>query len=267
MPESLPGEHELAVVMPVYNEEECIQEVVSAWMAVLDKEGIRFRMLILDDGSTDGSLDELAELAADERITIIRKPNTGHGPTVLLGYRYGVETAGWVFQVDSDGEMPPESFPDLWHRRAEFNALFGYRKERRQQFARWLITRCSRLTVACLLGGRVHDVNVPYRLMRSDVLVNVLPLIPESTFAPNLVIAGALSRMDCRLCNHPVPHTHRKTGCTSIRSWRLWKASLKALAQTCACSLRIRRSVRKCKGRPRIATNTTTVGSQSRSPG
>ena len=249
------NEQELAVVMPVYNEEECIGDVVSSWLAVLTEEGVQFRLLILDDGSQDDSAAQLAGFAQDKRVTIIRKPNTGHGPTILVGYRHGVAVADWVFQVDSDGEMPPENFPELWRCREGYDAVFGFRAGRKQQLGRWLISRCSRFAIACCFGSQVHDVNVPYRLIRADVLRHIVPLIPEDTFAPNLIISGALSRMKCRIHNHPVPHTQRQTGCTSIRGWKLWKAAMKALVQTFKCSLRIRQSLPEWKQESCMATH------------
>ncbi len=259
------NELDLAVVMPVYNEEECISDVVSSWLNVLDKAAIHFHLLVIDDGSGDDSAARLSLFAQDERVTIIRKRNTGHGPTILLGYRHGMAIADWVFQVDSDGEMPPESFPELWRRRERYDALFGFRAGRKQGIGRWLISRCSRLAIACLYGSQVRDVNVPYRLIRANLLRHIVPLIPEDTFAPNLIISGALSRMNCRLHNHPVPHCGRQTGCTSIRNWQLWKAALKALIQTCACSLRIRRSLPEWKRESRKATHAGASRMASRS--
>ena len=89
------GIRELALVMPVYNEEECIVDVVSAWREELLRLGIDFLMIIVNDGSRDGTRERLAPFAGDERIMVVNKENSGHGPTILVGYRMGVEEAEW----------------------------------------------------------------------------------------------------------------------------------------------------------------------------
>src|ERR1035437_9241941 len=106
--------YELALVMPVYNEEACINEVVLSWHSELTNLGINFVMIVLNDGSRDQTEEKLAQYSEYSRIKVINKKNTGHGPTILQGYHMGAELAEWVFQVDSDDEMKPIYFKELW---------------------------------------------------------------------------------------------------------------------------------------------------------
>ena len=123
---------ELIVVMPVYNEAECIQNVLSEWRDALENLGIDFQIVALNDGSKDQTATGLEAFAEDARFQIVNKANSGHGPTILEGYRDAVSRAKWVFQVDSDDEMKPASFGELWKRREKYDALFGYRHNREQ---------------------------------------------------------------------------------------------------------------------------------------
>lgn len=127
---------DLAVVMPVYNEQECIAAVVDAWRAVLAKLNIDYLLIVLNDGSQDATPAALAKFTEDRHISIVHKTNSGHGPTILLGYRQAVEIARWVFQCDSDDEMSPEYFPHLWEKRKHYDALFGFRSGREQNTGR-----------------------------------------------------------------------------------------------------------------------------------
>lgn len=226
---------ELSLVMPVYNEEECIGQVVSAWRDTLAALGIDYRMIILNDGSKDGTAAALAAFAGETRIEIINKPNSGHGPTILKGYRKAVEDAEWVFQCDSDDEMSPEFFHLLWEMRAGYDALFGVRTGRSQNAARALISSVSRLTVRLLFGPGVVDVNTPYRLMTAGMLKEIIGGIPNDTFAPNVIISGAFARAKARILNVPVPHRGRRTGSVSIVKWRLWRAAIVSFLQTLRC--------------------------------
>jgi glycosyltransferase involved in cell wall biosynthesis len=237
--------HELAVVMPAYNEEDCIASVVREWRTALAAAIPDFVLIVLDDGSTDGTAAVLSAFAGDNRISVVSKRNEGHGPTILRGYRTAVSIADWVFQVDTDDEIPARDFALLWERREEYDALIGSRRaSRRQDVSRWVVSAISRLVVRVLYGGRVADVNAPFRLVRSRILAPIIEAIPEDTFAPNLLISGALSRGRIALTNVPVQHVDRRTGTVSIARFRLLRAAARSLAQTVRSAPAIRRVAR-----------------------
>ncbi len=223
---------DLVLVMPVYNEEECIVEVVRSWRMALGDLGVDFGILVLNDGSRDGTRQALESFAGDAQVEVVNKENSGHGPTILAGYRQAVERAAWVFQCDSDDEMSPRSFASFWEQRESCDALFGIRDGREQNLGRKLISACSRWTVRLLLGAGVTDVNVPYRLMRSSVLRDIVARIPDDTFAPNVLISGAMARAGLRLKNIPVPYQDRRTGTVSIMKWKLWRMAARSFWQT-----------------------------------
>jgi len=233
------GTKELAVVMPVYNEEACIEDVVESWHDTLCSLNIDFRLFILNDGSRDGTEKCLEKYAGHSRITVINKPNSGHGPTILSGYWLAVDEAEWIFQVDSDDEMSPCHFDGLWDNRGGFGALFGIRTDRSQGLGRRVISAVSRATVRLIYGKGVIDVNVPYRLIRASLLKGILPHIPADTFAPNIIISGALATDGGQIGNFPVPHVCRKTGTVSIVRWGLWKVAFRSLLQTIRCRPRL----------------------------
>jgi len=230
------------VVMPVYNEAGCIAAVVRSWRDMLRAIGINFVMIIINDGSRDRTADVLRESAADGCFHVIHQANAGHGPTILRGYRQAVTLADWVFQCDSDNEMGPESFGELWALRHQTDAIFGTRQSRRQNLQRRLISFGSRATVQVLFGRGIEDVNSPYRLMRSSVLEAILECIPPDTFAPNVILSGALAFAGARVRSVPVPCRPRQTGRGSIMRWKLWKGALWSFGQTLRCSRQMRRS-------------------------
>jgi len=228
---------ELTVVMPVFNEEAAIDAVAGEWLAALDGLGIEYELRIYNDGSTDGTAAKIKRLASrSPRVVVCNKANEGHGPTVLRGYR---EAAGaWVFQVDSDGEMPAGPFQQLWGERQGYDLLLGFRSGRASSLGRRIITRVSRLAVCLLWGSGIRDVNTPYRLMRKARLEEMLRVIPPDAFAPNVIISGLAVRMKLRIYECPVPHLGRRTGKVSIFGLKLWKSALRAFGQTLRAALR-----------------------------
>ncbi len=228
--------YDLSVVMPVYNEAEAIGPVLEKWRAMLDALAIRYRIRVYNDGSKDATGSILSTIAeqSDGRILAITKPNSGHGPTILQGYREAVEDSDWVFQIDSDDEMGPESFPALWNAREDYDFLLGQRDGRRQPLPRKVISFVSRLCVRLFYKQGVWDVNAPYRLMRASAFAEFYTAIPADTFAPNVILSGLAAREGLRLLEVPVPQHDRTTGEVSIKKWKLLKAAARSFAQTIA---------------------------------
>lgn len=225
-------QRELIVVMPVYNEADCIASVINDWHAMLVELNIDFEILVLNDGSTDSTATQLERFVDESRVRVETRSNAGHGPTILRGYRDAVSRATWVFQCDSDNEMSPDAFPKLWNRREKFDAVFGFRAGRAQNAARRFLSGGSRVVIKTLFGRGVRDVNVPYRLMRAAVIRPIVEAIPDETFAPNIIISGVLSRRRARITNLPVAHQGRRTGTASLSSTKVWKVAAKSLWQT-----------------------------------
>lgn len=223
---------DLTVVMPVYNEAACICEVLDSWLAVLGRLGVEFTILVLNDGSRDNTAAVLEKYRDTAGVTVVNKPNSGHGPTILQGYHTAAAQSQWVFQVDSDNEMEARHFVRVWEAREGRDAVIGVRDGRAQPLPRKVISAVSRLIVRLFYGHGIADVNCPFRLMKSAALAPLLEKIPEDTFAPNVAIAGLLVRRRLSVCNVPIPHSDRQTGEVSIRKWKLFKAAVKSCMQT-----------------------------------
>ena len=231
---------QLTVVMPVYNEVESLPACAASWLDALSDLDIDHRLLIIDDGSRDQTVDVLDSYVDNPDVVGVSKDNEGHGPTILRGYRLAARTSDWVFQVDSDDEIPASAFADVWEARADRDAVFGIRTGREQSPGRKVISRVAAITSRLLLGGRVTDVNVPFRLMRADVLLPVVDALPPDTFAPNVVISGVLGRNQENFTEVPVPHHERKAGQVSIIGFGALEAAARSFLQTVRLSWSLR---------------------------
>lgn len=232
----------LAIVMPVYNEEEAIGPVLDKWVNAIDQLGIDYTINPYNDGSKDDSFKVIQKKEEEHPGKVIAhtKPNGGHGPTILQGYREAAAAGyDWIFQIDSDDEMGPEGFPELWNKRNEFDFLVGIRDGRKQALPRKIISAVSRLTVKLFYGcGGIWDVNTPYRLMRASVFAEIYKAIPDNTFAPNVIISGMAARRKMRCFESRVPQKDRQTGEVSIKKWKLFKAAAKSLFQTISFAIK-----------------------------
>ena len=207
---------DVAVVIPVFNEEKLIGECINEWLNVLDSVNLNYEILIIDDGSSDATISIVERYGDNQNIQMIIKQNEGHGPTILAGYKRAVGIAEWVFQADSDNEISPNQFSALWSRRQGQDAVIAWRQGRNQTTVRRLVTFFARVTTKVLFRCHLRDVNIPFRLIRSETLTILLKKIPSDTFAPNIALSGALSLMNYQVEECPVIFNERIVGESSL---------------------------------------------------
>ena len=221
----------LSVVMPAYNEEDGIAVAVQAVQDHVLADVPGAELVVVNDGSRDGTgplLDRLA--AADPRVRVIHKANGGHGPAIMTGL--GQARGEFVFLIDSDNQIPLEEFPPFWeavHRGSD--AAFGVRRVRHDAPLRRVLTVLIRLCLSALFGVRLYDSNVPYKLLRRSVWTEAHSLIPDGTLAPSLFLAVFVARRGYRVAYLDVTHKDRETGTVSIRRWKLIKFCARAFRQ------------------------------------
>ncbi|HSH42514.1 MAG TPA: glycosyltransferase family 2 protein [Arenicellales bacterium] len=196
-----PGDAQLWAVMPVYNESASLRSVVEEWLSCFRTHVESFRLGLINDGSTDETPELMRELAAaNPELLCVDKPNTGHGRSCIYGYRLALEAgAQYVFQIDSDGQCRPSDFTALWRQRERCAAVFGRRSLREDSVVRRLVSRLLTAQIALCAGIWVPDANVPYRLIRADLLSEALEQVPEDIDLANVALAMVLQRRR-RIC-------------------------------------------------------------------
>jgi dolichol-phosphate mannosyltransferase len=218
-------------VMPVYNEAECVERVCREWIGQMDSVG--GTLLVVDDGSTDQSpriLDHLA--SAEHRLIVVHQANAGHGAAVMHGYRRALELSPeYVFQVDSDGEMPARLFPEIWAMREMADFVLGWRSGRRTHPLRLAMSTVHRALLWSLFGVNVRDPNIPFRLMQSTRLRGLLDSVPEGVFAPNVNLSLLAAKAGVLGLGPEVPMAPRSGGVASIRGWRTLALGLRCAGE------------------------------------
>src|SRR5262245_35615213 len=226
--------------MPVFNEGRGITSVLSAWTDVLRSLNVAYEVRLYNDGSTDSTpavLDDLEQL--NPAVHVIHQDNRGHGPTILRAY--GEATGAWVFQVDSDDEIPASMFEDVWGQRAGMDAVFGVRCDRKEPLTRRLVTWGAWAVVRTAYGHCPRDVNVRFRLIRQEVLSAVVSRLPDDLFAPNVAMTGLLSTSAARVVEVPVLTQRRAFGSSSLAApLKLMKVALLTAKQTLGLALKCR---------------------------
>ncbi len=218
----------LAIVMPAYNEEACMEAVARKWLTVFDT--VPGELIVVNDGSKDKTgaiLDAVAK--SDRRLRVVHQKNAGHGAAVRNGYETAINGGfNWVFQTDSDDQFEPKDFFTLWNMRQEAPFILGLRAHRSDPTARKIISRIAAYWMGVLFLRIPRDANAPFRLFRADVLTKLLEVIDPNVFAPNLFITIAVKYSGIPMREVPVFHRERETGTVSIVRWKLIKVCLRS---------------------------------------
>lgn len=222
----------LYIVMPAYNESENIARTVEDWYPIVeanDGNGSS-RLVVVNDGSKDDTYVRLLELAKDRPLLQpLDKPNGGHGPTLIYGYRYAIDSGvDWVFQTDSDGQTDPAEFDAMWDVRGFYDAQFGNRTERGDGEDRAFVERTLCRILRHYFGVSMPDANAPFRLMSAQFLSDYLPKLPEDYNLPNAMLATYGVYYGRRVRFVPVTFKPRQAGKNTINIKRIagigWKA-------------------------------------------
>lgn len=220
----------LAIVIPVYNEETCIEKVILDWNDHLKSLGIPNKIIVVDDGSLDNTQSILNSLTKDlPNLEILYQENQGHGTAIKMGYLHAIYSkTHYIFQTDSDNQFSPLDFEKLWSYRKKSNAIFGYRFERKDTFLRKMITFFMKKRVYENFEVNIPDPNIPYRLFESSFLKDLLSVLEPGLFAPNIFLSILSFKVDPNCPSVPVSHFDRENSSPKLVHWRLLKGCLKS---------------------------------------
>lgn len=226
----------LSIVMPAYNEQDCIEKVVYNWTSFLKTKfpNDNTTLIVINDGSKDNTkalLDELDKKV--ENLTVVHQKNGGHGNAVVNGYRKALELGSeYVFQTDSDDQFVSEDFDKLWDKRSQSQFILGYRQVRHDAGVRLFITKFLRGTISAVYGTFIMDSNIPFRLIKGTFLQKLMNQLPNpEPFAPNIFLAVMAKKSGQQLFDIPITHKDRETGTVSIVKWNLWKVCIRSFKE------------------------------------
>ncbi len=221
----------LYVVMPAYNEEENIEDVVRAWYPILKGKSDKSRLVIADSGSVDKTHTILQNLKNEfSQLEILENTEKQHGPKVIALYHYAIEHgADYIFQTDSDGQTDPKEFAVFWDQRNKFDVILGDRQERGDGKQRAFVEKVVCFLLKMYFGVKVPDANAPFRLMKSDVVNKYLNRFEPDYNLPNIMLTTYFSYYGERLTFQKITFKPRKHGINSINIPRILKIGWKAL--------------------------------------
>ncbi len=177
----------VTVVIPAFNEHEGVGPTIDRVRAAMARTRMSFEIVVVDDGSTDGTGDR----AQEHDCQVIRlAENRGYGAALKVGILQS--HSEWVIIIDADGTYPPEAIPDLTARMTDADMVVGARATDDTSIAR--VRRPAKkvlgLLASYLAGRRIPDLNSGLRVMRRAVLTEFLHVLPSGfSFTTTITLA------------------------------------------------------------------------------
>lgn len=221
----------LYIVMPAYNEQENIGNVIEHWYPIVEKIGKESKLVIVDDGSKDDTYKIMKKYAKNmPQFIPLTKKNSGHGATVLYAYNYAIEKkADYIFQTDSDGQTEPAEFWNFWNIRKDYEMIIGHRNTREDGFSRKIVTKVLKMVIRICFGVTVVDANTPFRLMRKDKLKENIKLVPKDFNLSNVIISVIYAKKKEKVKYIPITFKPRQGGINSINLKKIFKIGKQSL--------------------------------------
>lgn len=201
----------LSIILPCYNEEANIAATVDDVQSWLRESALQGEIIIVDDGSKDGSPAILKQLeAAAQNIRIVRhEKNGGYGIAVRSGCDSA--TTEWIAFMDSDGQFEAKDFNLLLAYTDSYSFITGRRAKRADSFVRNMFGKVLGGMNVLVLGLWVRDVNCGMKLFKRDIWPTIRPTRGvEKLFNTEMFLRLKRNKIPWKTVN--VPHYPRRAG-------------------------------------------------------
>ena len=210
----------LSFVIPVYNEEESLQQLYDE--IVENCQDHQYEIVFVDDGSTDDSFSKMSRLAhKDQRVRIIRfRKNFGKAAALQSGFDHADGEV--VFTMDADLQDDPREIPAFLQKLEEgFDLVTGWKKKRRDPFSKTGPSKLANSIMAKSFKLKLHDFNCGFKAYRREVLPEIDIYGEMHRYIPALVHAKGF-----RVAEIPVHHRPRKHGVSKYGMERFFRSFL-----------------------------------------
>jgi len=200
---------DLSIVIPVYNEKESVGRLYSGLNKTLSKLKIKYEVILIDDGSIDGTYEELKKInKKNSSYKIIRfRRNFGQTSAMSAGFHYS--SGKVIITLDADLQNDPKDIPAILEKLDEgYDIVSGWRRERKDKaVSRRFPSVVANKIISRLSGVYLHDYGCTLKAYRKEVIENI-----ELYGEMHRYIPAVASRMGVSVAEIPVNHHSRKYG-------------------------------------------------------
>ena len=202
---------DLSIVISLFNEEESLPELISWIGKVMDKEGYRYEIIMVDDGSRDRSWEVIKEYAAKNPSIRGISFRRNYGKSAALFHGFKAAEGRVVITMDADLQDSPDEIPELYRMVTEegYDIVSGWKKHRfDNKLTKNLPSKLYNWTARKITGIKLHDMNCGLKAYRNEVVKNIEVYGEMHRYIPYLAKNAGFGK----ITEKPVQHQKRKYG-------------------------------------------------------
>ena len=202
---------DISVVIPAYNERESLPELVAWIERVMAANSYSYEIIIIDDGSTDGSWQTVRQLAGEHPCLHGISFRRNYGKSAALYCGFAKASGDVVFTMDADLQDSPDEIPEMYRMVTgqDYDLVSGWKQHRQDNaITKNLPSKLYNATARRITGIRLHDMNCGLKAYRSEVVKNIEVYGEMHRYIPYLAKNAGFTRIG----EKPVHHQKRKYG-------------------------------------------------------
>ena len=202
---------DISIIVPLLNEKESLPELVAWIRRVVEKEGWTHEIIMIDDGSTDGSWDTIKELSASDSSIHGIRFRRNYGKSAALFHGFKAAEGRVVFTMDADLQDSPDELPEMYRMVTEedWDVVSGWKQHRQDnKLTKNLPSKLYNATARWITGIRLHDMNCGLKAYKNEVIKNIEVYGEMHRYIPYLAKNAGFDR----ITEKPVHHQKTKYG-------------------------------------------------------
>jgi len=205
---------DISVVIPLFNEDESLTELTSWIERVMDTHHFSYEIIMIDDGSNDGSWQKIEELAEKNSHIKAIKFRRNYGKSAALHCGFQAAQGDVVITMDADMQDSPDEIPELYRMVTEedYDLVSGWKKKRFDPLSKTIPTKLFNATARKFSGIRLHDFNCGLKAYKNRVIKNIEEYGEMHRYIPIIAKQAGFTRIGEKI----VQHRARKYGVTKF---------------------------------------------------
>ncbi|MFO7958169.1 MAG: glycosyltransferase family 2 protein [Candidatus Brocadiia bacterium] len=181
---------DVSIVVPVYNEADNVGPLCGEVREAMSEAGISYELLLVDDGSTDGTLEAALRAIEDDRRARVIELRRNFGKSAALNAGFDRARGELIVTMDGDLQNDPRDIPRLLEKMEEgpgYDVVSGWRQDRKENFVRRFPSRLANALISAGTGVQLHDYGCCLKAYRKSVLQDISLYGEMHRFVPALV--------------------------------------------------------------------------------
>ena len=201
----------ISLIIVVHQEAESIEYVIKEFYEKVTSKIPGSEFIVCEDGSTDGTKEILLKIKDRYNLTLdMRSDKRGYTNAMRDGLRAAKNPV--IFFSDSDGQHDPQDFWKMYEKLSEYDMVIGWKKDRKDEFYRLMLTRVFNGLINWRFKTKLHDSNCGFRLMNREMVNFLLKQDWRLQYCNNAELAVKAVLGCFKVTEVPVSHFQRRYG-------------------------------------------------------